>query len=497
MLDGVDWILSLALHAVDLLVLVVYLVAVVLLGVWLGRGQKQLGDYLLGGRNLPWWAILGSIVATETSTATFLSVPGIAYGGDLRFLQLAIGYMLGRLAVVYLLLPHYFRGDLMTAYQVLDQRFGGATKRLASLIFLVTRNLGDGLRLFLAGLVLEKILGLSLPTCIVLIGVATIGYTFFGGIKSVVWNDCVQFVIYMAGAGIAAIVVLSRLDEAGGDVVHYALSHDKLRVFDLSFDLSKPYTLWAGIAGGMFLSLGTHGTDQMVVQRYLCSRSQRDAARALIFSGIVVFVQFAIFLLLGVALAAYYDYFPPAEAFANGDDVFATFIVNGLPVGTGVIGLTLAAVFAAAMSTLSSSLNSSASSAMGDLYLPLRSSPGTPEQQLRMSRWMTIGFGLLQILIGIGGIYMASSVVSDVLAIASFAAGLLLGLFGLGVLTERVGQRAALSGLLVGLVVLLLVKFLTPIAWPWYSLIGSITTFCSGLLFSIVYHPTVGLGSEE
>ena len=200
----------LAIATLDTLVLIVYLVAVVALGVWIGRGQRDMTTYLLGDRNLPWWAILGSIVATETSTATFLSVPGLAFaerlpgakyvdpavGGDMRFMQLALGLLVGRCFIVYFLLPLFFGGKLFTAYQVLHERFGGATKNVASIVFLIARNIGDGLRLFLTAIVLEVVTGIYLPWCVVIVGVLTIGYNFFGGIKSVVWNDCVQFTIY-------------------------------------------------------------------------------------------------------------------------------------------------------------------------------------------------------------------------------------------------------------------------------------------------------------
>jgi len=480
--------LSGTLHGVDLFVLIAYLAIVLLLGIWMGRGQRQLSDYLLGGRDLPWWAILGSIVATETSTATFLSVPGIAFGGDLRFLQLAFGYIVGRTIAVYVLLPRYFQGNLFTAYEVLDQRFGLATKRTASVVFLVARTCADGLRLFLAAVVLEKILGWPMPWCIVLIGIATILYTFFGGIKSVVWTDCLQFVVYIAGGVIAGLVIVSRIPGGWNELAAFASEHDKLRLFDFSLNFTEPYTFFAGLVGGTFLTLGTHGTDQMMVQRYLCARSQSDAGRALVLSGFVVFLQFLLFLLVGVALACFYARFPPPAEFRP-DAVFATFIVDALPKGVGLVGITLAAVFAAAMSTLSSSLNSSASSAVNDLYIPFRRTEASSSHLLWTSRVMTVFFGIAQIGMGIVGIYLARSVVTNVLDIASFTAGLLLGLFALGVLTERVGQRAALVGLVVGLSVLISVKFMTSIAWPWYALIGASTTFAAGLLGSLIAAP--------
>ena len=242
-------ILSLAIEPVDLVVLLAYLLAVVVIGVSVGRGAKDLSAYLLGDRHLPWWAILGSIVATETSTATFLSVPGMAYDsqrGDLRFLQLALGFIVGRVLIVWLLLPWYFRGQLFTAYQLLEERFGSATKRVASVVFLVTRNLGDGLRLFLTAIVLEKVAGFPLPVCIVVIGVATILYTFFGGMRAVVWNDCLQFVVYMVGGLVAGAIILQtvagRLVRAR-DVRAIASEVPRLR---FSVGLERPVHLLGG-----------------------------------------------------------------------------------------------------------------------------------------------------------------------------------------------------------------------------------------------------------
>jgi SSS family transporter len=487
--------MSLTVSPIDLGVLAAYLVATVAFGMWIGRGQRNVSEYLLGGRDLPWWAVLGSIVATETSTATFLSVPGIAYarGGDLRFLQLALGYIIGRLIVVAILLPQYFRGDLYTAYEVLQHRFGGATKKTASLIFLVTRNVADGLRLYLAAIVLEEVAGFSLPVSVIVMGVATIVYTMFGGMKSVVWNDCIQLLIYVGGGVLAAVVILDRLPGGVEQFLSFAQQEGKLRVFDPGFApdsasfswervIADPYTLWAGLIGGAFLTLATHGTDQLMVQRYLSARSQRDAGRALALSGVVVLAQFALFLLIGVGLAAYYAEFPPAEPFTRNDRVFAHFIVKAMPVGT--VGLTLAAVFAAAMSTLSSSLNSSATALVNDFYRPRFRTEPSQEHLLKASRLLTVFFGVVQIVVGIAARDFAENVVTDVLAIAAITTGIVLGVFLLGVLTRRVNQTAALVGLIAGTAVILFVKFFTPLAWPWYTVVGALSTFAFGILAS-------------
>ncbi len=498
--------MKLAIGGIDATILVAYLLGVVLFGVWMGRGQRDTTGYLLGGRSLPWWGLLFSIVATETSTVTFLSVPGVAFdpdGGCLVFLQMTIGYILGRFVVVGLFLPHYFRGELFTSYDVLHRRFGGATKRTASLLFLVTRNLADGLRLYLTAIVLQYVLGVDLWICITVIGVTTIFYTFLGGMKSVVWNDCVQFFIYVAGGLVAMAVILAHLGGGWtglGDflaqlpggwarLADFAREHGKLRLFDLSLDPSTPYTLWSGVLGGIFVTLATHGTDQLMVQRYLSARSRKEASWALGLSGFVVCAQFALFLLIGVGLSCFYHVFPSEAVSGGHDQVFAAFIVDHLPVG--VVGVIVAAVFAAAMSTLSSSLNSSATAALNDLYLTARRQPPGQRHLLRVSRLLTVLFGLVQIGVALGGQLLRTTVVESVMAIAGFTTGVVLGVFFLGVLTTRAAQRGALVGLLGGLALMVTLVFVIPayteepiLAWPWYAVVGSLTTLVIGFAAS-------------
>ncbi len=526
--------------SVDVIVLLAYLAATVALGLWVGRGQRNLDGYLLGGRNLPWWAILGSVVATETSTATFLSVPGITFAkatGDMRFLQLSLGYIVGRTIIVFLLLPQYFRGHLCTAYEVLHQRFGGATQKTASLIFLATRNLGDGLRLFLTAMALHVATGWTLPGSVFVIGIATIVYTMMGGMKSVVWNDCVQLVVYMAGGLVVAFVLLDRLPEGWNQFLRFGLAEEKFRVFDFAwpaweeggFPWHDPFTFWAGLVGGAFLTLGTHGTDQMMVQRYLAARNEHAAGIALLLSGFVVMLQFALFLMLGIGLACFYQEVRTDVVINRNDEALATFVVHELPSNVGLVGLLLAAIFAAAMSTLSSSLNSSASAVVhdflkrsgearngddqtgamlsgerqaGDRRSTDSQSGGEDGQERRLLNWsraLTVVFGVIQIGIALLAVHVSRSVVGEALAIAGFSAGLLLGLFLLGVCTRRVAQPAALAGLILGLIALLLVKFASPlvvaiagpeygwnIAWPWLPVIGSGVTFGGGFLASFL-----------
>ncbi len=486
---------------IDFAVLAVYLAGIVIFGSWFSRSQKDVRDYFVSGANVPWWAIMGSIVATETSTVTFISVPGYAYTANFTFLQLVMGYMIGRLAVSLLFIPAYFRGEIITVYQLLGTRFGTPVKRLASSLFLITRTLADGFRLFATGLVLAALLratpGLDaystytiLVASVLIMGVATIVYTYHGGMTAVIWTDVIQLVIYLVGALLAAAVLVQRVPGGWPEIAAAASAAGKFRLWDFAFDLTRSYTFWSGVVGGAFLTTATHGTDQLMVQRYFCAKSPGDARKALLWSGAVVFAQFALFLLIGTMLWVYYTRHAPHEAAAfvlNGriqsDRIFPTFIVQHLP--PGAVGLVLAAIFAAAMSTLSSSLNSSSAAAMTDFYIPATARRHSDAHYLRASRLMTAMWGVLQIAVAIVAIKLSSRVVDEVLGIASFTNGIILGVFLLGTLTRRVGQSAAFLGILAGAAVMLYLKLFTAVSWQWYVLVGSSTTFLAGVVASL------------
>ncbi|WP_165219878.1 sodium:solute symporter [Aquisphaera insulae] len=473
--------------SIDIVVIATYIAGCIALGWWLGSDTKGLNSYFLGERNIPAWAVMISIVATETSAVTVLSVPGISYSGDMTFLQLPMGYLFGRAIVAAVLLPAYFRGQIETAYQVLGNRFGETTRRTSSLVFLFTRLLADGLRLFLAARVLQLVTGssISIGTAIVLVEAATIVYTYLGGIKAVVWADVLQFGIYIAGSVIALLILVGKLPGGWAELIDRGEAASKFRVLDFRLDLAQPYTFWAGLIGGMVLNTATHGADQIMVQRYLSARSQRQAAGALVASGVVILAQFAFFLLIGVALFAFYQVHPPTTTLKP-DDAFSSFIVGYLPVG--VKGVVIAAIFAAAMSSLSGSLNASVSTLMNDLYRPIVG--GKDERTLvRISRGLTVAWGAVQAVVAMGATQLEDSVVNNALAIASFATGILLGLFLLGILTDRVGQRAALAGMIVGIVAVSFAKLRTPLAWPWFALVGASTVFAVGLATSYLVPP--------
>lgn len=473
----------------DLAIVFCYLAGVVAAGVFFARRQKTTAQYFLGGRHVPWWAISASIVATETSTITFISVPGLIYrpGGDFGFLQLVFGYLLGRVVISLLFIPSYFRQELLTVYQLLQTRFGGAVKALAAGLFVTMRTIADGVRLLLTAFVLAAVYaalagGASADTAVVasilIIGLVMIVFTFFGGMEAVIWIEVVQLGIYITGAVAAAVVLLSSIP--GGWDAARALGEEygKFRLFHFEWDLAKPFTFWAGLIGGCFLTMSTHGTDQYLVQRYLCTDKPRKATAALLTSGVVVLLQFTGFLFIGLLLFAFYRPFENGWAL-TGDRVFPDFITRHLP--SGLSGLVVAAIFAAAMS---SSLNSIAATAVSDLYRPL--APNRDDRHyLVMSRWLTLVAGIAQVGVAIGIRHMTRSALDAALSVASILNGPVLGVFLLGAFSRRAGSAAAFVGMAAGLAAVLGVWRLTPVAWPWYTLVGSVTTLVVGSLVGL------------
>jgi SSS family solute:Na+ symporter len=477
---------AVAISSIDALIVVIYVVAAASLGVVLGRGQKNNRDFFLADHRLPTWALLLSIVATETSTVTFLSVPGLSFAQDLNFtfLQVAFGYIVGRLAIVAFLLPAYFRGEMLTAYQVLEQRYGVATRRLASLVFLVMRNLADGLRLLLAAMVLNTAFGLDYVTCVLVISAATAIYSCCGGVRSVVWNDCLQFGVYMFGAIAVCIALFSRIPGGWDELMQFGESTGRWQLFDFDPSPTKTnVTFWSGLIGGAFLALATHGADHMMVQRYLCARNQSSAGRALALSGIVVFLQFAFFLFLGVQLAWFFTHNAPPTPIEKPDQALVTFVVNFT--STGLRGLVLAAVFSASMS---SSLNSVTGSLMNDWFAD-RLATMSEAKSLLAARVLTVFFAAIQAAVAIAAytFELTTSTINQVLGIAGFSTGLILGLYFLGIAVPRASERIALIAFLTGTIVTCWVAFGTNVHWLWYTLVGSGTILVVGLILTAIF----------
>jgi SSS family transporter len=495
----------------DALVLVAYLGGTTALGIYIGRRQRDARDYFVADRAIPWWAILFSIVATETSALTFISTPGLAYGtpaapGNLTFLQLVAGYIVGRIAVAYTLLPRYYQGELVTAYALLERRFGLATRRFTSIVFMVTRALADSVRVFATAIPVALIISPTaadvtrvMPLAILVLGALTVIYTYKGGMKAVVWTELLQASIYLLG-GISALVLLGRAVPGGwGAILASASDTGRIRVIDTYAGIDRPYTLLAGVIGGAFLSMASHGTDQLIVQRLLSSRNLRDAQRAIIGSGFVVFAQFTLFLFIGLGLWAFYH----GQPFAKTDEVFPQFIIQNMPVG--LKGLIVAAIIAATMSTHSGAINSLAAATTHDIYLPISRRSADDPQTLRAGKLFALLWGVVLTAGALLFKQQGTPVVQVALSIASFTYGGLLGGFFLGIFWRRSAQRDAIAGMAVGLTVMAFVVFakqiaaalpalgdalgpLARVAFPWYVLIGTSITMAVGIVSSLT-HP--------
>lgn len=468
---------------VDFVIIVVYLAGITLFGAHFRRGQQTLRDYFLGGRIAPWWAIACSIVATETSTLTIVGTPAIAYAGNLGFLQLVLGYMVARVILCVVLVPQYFQGEFYTAYQLLEKRFGRRMKVAAAAVFMGTRALAEGVRISAIGKVVSVALGTGERWSIAIVAALTLVYTFEGGMRAVIWTDVAQFALYLTGSVAAFFLLLHKIPGGWPEVARTAAAAGgKLRVFDFAFSLTKSYTFWSGLLGGTFLTMASHGTDQTMVQRLLAARNETDSKRALLASGVVVFAQFALFLVLGVMLFVYAQHaFLPVAG--DTDRIFPEFIVRDMPVG--MAGLVLASIFAMAMSNASGSLNSLASSSVIDF--PANRGGASPAQQLRQSRRMTLVWGVA---LGLLGLVRWGGVLEAGLTIASITYGGTLGVFLLGTWNPRANESGALIGFATGIATMIAVRFWTPLAFTWYVLAGTIVTFAVGSIASLVAFQT-------
>ena len=467
----------------DYVIIVVFLISAAAFGIISGGKQKTVKDYFLGSKEIPWWAVCFSIVAAETSTLTFISIPGLAYLTNLNFLQVTFGYLIGRIVVASIFLPAYNKGELKTAYTFLENRFGGKTRSFASIIFLFTRTAADGVRLFATAIPLKLMLNIDYPLAIAIIAVITLVYTYTGGMKGVIWVDVLLMFIYIGGAILSAVYLLNLIPGGWNTVAATSFAESKLSVFNLGFGngiagfFSQPYTLLGGLIGGAFLSMASHGTDQLIVQRLLSTKSLRDGQKAIIGSGVIVIFQFAIFLLVGVMLYAFYG-----KLGVKSDEIFPMFIINVLP--AGISGLIVAGLFAAAMSTLAGSMTSLASSTMHDLYIPFFGKNLDDQKQLRISRMFTIFWAGMLVIAAILFMESSRAVVEIALSIASFTYGGLLGTFLLGILNKKAKQEDALAGFVAGLFIMISVISLKLVAWTWYTMIGVIATLLIGSLLN-------------
>jgi solute:Na+ symporter, SSS family len=487
------------LNSLDFTIIAAYLVGITLFGLRFRKRQRTLRDYFLAGRDIPWWAIALSIVAAETSTLTIISIPGLAYDTNFTFLQVVIGYIVGRVIISFVLLPHYFKGDLYTAYELIEKRFGPHLRTLTSGLFLLTRAAAEGVRVYAVSIVVSIALGTGEVASIAIITLLTLIYTFEGGLAAVIWTDVVQTAIYLGGTLLGIATIIHFVPGGWSHIHQVAAAGDKFRVFDFSLSIWKPYTFWAGVMFGAVFVTASHGTDQLIVQRLLAARNLRQSKAALLSSGVAILFQFALFLLVGVMLFA--CYMVPSANFGKADRIYPTFIVTHMP--HGISGLLIAAILAAAMSNLSAALNSLSSSTVMDLYLRLRAptkafdrrdrtGPAVnaednqidEQQRMKISRLSTVVWAIVLFILAVLCLHRVTRVVEVGLQIASISYGALLGVFLLGVLTRRANQTGAIIGMLCGFTTEVYLWRFTQVPFTWYVAIGTAVTLGVGYIAS-------------
>jgi len=476
----------------DGFIVIAYLIAITLYGSHFRKRQQSMHTYFLGGKTTPAWALSLSIVATETSTFTIISTPGIAFGGNLSFLQLVLGYLVGRVFISFFLIPAYFKGEMYTAYELMQRRFGPRTKHATASMFLVTRAMADGVRMYAVAIVVGMVLGFGDIWSILIIFLLTLLYTLEGGLTAVIWTDVIQLFIYLGCTTVAVFIILGLIP--GGWQGVLAAAGPKFTVWNFSLDFSIPYTFWGGLIGGAFLNIASHGVDQLIVQRLLAAKNERDSKLALLSSGVLVFLQFALFLLVGILLFSFFSYHPEATPNPDRDRIFPAFIVTFLP--HGVRGIMIAAILAAAMSTLSSSLNSLASTTIVDFLRPFLKKEISARDQLRISRWITVFWAVVLLIPAIlsRGV---QSVLEVGLTIASITYGSMLGVFLLGMLTRTANEKGSIVGMAVGLCSMLAIWHFGAVAFTWYVLIGTAITFVTGYAASVCFGRQKAVGSRQ
>jgi solute:Na+ symporter, SSS family len=474
----------------DWATIAVYLLAITWFGARFRKNQRSLKDYFLGGHSAPWWAIALSIVSAETSTLTVIGTPVLAFNGNFQFLQLVLGYLLARIVISVLFLPQYFRGEMFTAYELMRRRFGERIRKLTAGTFLLLRALAEGVRVFAVSIVISTILGTGEVVSIFVIVCLTLFYTFEGGMTAVIWTDVVQMFLYVAGAILSFFVILHQIPGGWTHVQQVADAAHKFQVFDFRFSwtaafFSRNYSFWAGLIGGCFLTTASHGTEQLLVQRLLAARTEGQSRAALFSSWVVIFFQFALFLFIGLLLFVHYSD-QHLEAPRPPGSLYPSFVWHNLP--AGLAGLVIAAILAAGMSNLSAALNALASTTVMDFYKPLATlrNPDRPEAHyLQMARRATVVWAVILFLVGLVA-RRWGSVLEAGLTIASILYGSLLGVFLLGLLTRSVQEKSAIVAMVAGLLLMLVIRQWTHIAFTWYVLIGTTATFLTGCVVSLV-----------
>jgi solute:Na+ symporter, SSS family len=504
----------------DWIVIGIYFVAILWIGLRAGKGQKNARDYFLGGRDISWWAVGFSIVATETSALTFIGVPAISYMGNYQFIQLIFGYIIARILIAVYMTPLYFKGVVYSPYQMLADKYGEGARRVAGFFFLVTGTLAAGVRVYVVCIPIQLALGVNPMTAILIFVGLSLVYTYFGGLKSVIWTDTAQFILLIFGGLFTFFYLPTLIDGGWGTVFQQAALEDKFKWLDFGLRSTTPYTLWMGLFGVTFLVMFTHGVDQLIAQRVLACRNAEESRKALYLSAVFIFPMFLLFLGIGTLLWVYYQNRPfPIEPVVDGefkpDFIFPIFIFTVLP--TWIKGLLAVGLLSAAMSSVSSALSALASVTIMDFYRPwveklkvssgngngngneqgkdggagesgsaletesdLQSTAKQDVKDLAHGRLATLIWGVL--LIGVSYSFKdAKFLIATALGISGWTAGALLGGVVLAMTRKKNEHPAPLIiGMALSLAAIIWIQGSTKIAWPWFTPIGlAITLTCA------------------
>ena len=475
-------------HWIDWLIIALYLCFTVALGLWVGRGSKSARDYFLGNRGVSWWGVGLSIVATETSALTFISVPAMAYGGDLTFIQIVIGYVIGRIILAIFLIPHYFKGDVYSPYQLLTQSFGIKAGRTCAGIFLLAGTLAAGVRVYATGIPLQLMTNISITFAVILFVVISLLYMYMGGIKSVIWTEVFQFFLFVGGGVFTLFYIPTLLHGSFSENLEIAKEFGKLKMFHLKWTWGMPFNIWMGLIGATVHVLSSHGVDQLVVQRVLTCRDGHEGRKALILSAVLILPLFLIFLLCGVALWVYYNQQPIPPALPDGkvDYVFPLFILSQMPVG--VKGFLIVAIFAAAMSSVASAMSALSSVSVMDFIKPFMKEKRSEHWYLQCSKFTTIFWAVLLIIVA--KVSESQPLIFNwAFSLTGLTSGAMLGGLILALYAKHLNPIAVVWGMCIAVTAMIAMQVsgVKWFAWPWLTLIGTLISIGVTLLINKVY----------
>ncbi|MYL20789.1 sodium/solute symporter [Halobacillus litoralis] len=467
---------------IDYIIFVVYVLGTAFIGAAFGKNQKSTKDYFLGGRSIPWWAIGLSVMATQASAITFIGAPGWGYDGGLTRIITFINVPLAMAFLIATIVPFFYKTEVYTAYEYLERRFDVKTRTLTAGLFLIARGLATGVVLYAPALVLSVITGIDVNIMIILMAVIAVSYTVLGGISAVIWTDVIQMVVLWIGAGLSVFIIFQDVPGGWGEVMSTASQTGMLESIDFSTDLSVEYSIWAGVIGGFFLHAAYFGTDQSQIQRVLTSKSIRESKLSLVLSGVLLIPQMLLFLLIGVLLYIFYQYAGDPNI-NNLNELFPRFVVNELPVG--ISGLIIAGVFAAAMSSLDSALNSLSAVSVRDFYSKFMKKNQSEEHYLKASRYATVFWGIYATIFA----FFAGNlgpVIEAVNQIGSYFYGALLGVFILAIFIKRVNGTGAFAGVIAGMLAVWAVNVFAEISWLYNNLVGAVVAVAVGYAVSFL-----------